>query len=224
MSSKPHYNVLIATPGMSFDSQYIHSILETTSFLSSNNIKWKFLNNYSSIVSVARELTLKDGLVDSSSPGNGEYTYDKIFWIDSDISWELKDFIKILNSKKDVTTGVYPVVFKNKAAIVKDRDVDYTLMSPEEIYELNGSMQKIWASGMGFMCLKSGIVEKLEKPWFWNPYIKFLDKDGNPFDRRNASEDIGFCSKINDAGFEIWMDSSVIVKHHKSVGFEIARP
>jgi hypothetical protein len=221
MADKPHYNVLIATPGLNFANAYVRSLIETTAFLSSKNISWKFLNHYSSLVAVAREMTLNDSQPDSQYVGNGQYTYDKIFWIDSDIQWEVEDFLKILSHDKDVISGVYPVVFKNKAAILKEKTFNFDLMSPAHFESNLTEPERIWACGMGFMCMRSGIVESIEKPWFWHPYIEMNDADGNIINRRNPSEDIAFCEKINQAGFEIWMDPTVKLKHFKDIGFEI---
>ena len=105
-----HVNVLIATPGRSMEAEYVKSLVETINYLSSNNITFRYLNQYSPQVNMAREATIMDSrYLDAfnKSPVLGQVTYDKIIWIDSDISWDVKDFMSIYNSEKDITSGVY---------------------------------------------------------------------------------------------------------------------
>jgi hypothetical protein len=91
----PHYNVIICTPGSSMVNSYTSSLLNTIDVLNKNGISWKYQNEYTSIVATAREGTIADTMnfqVNTNKPGLGKYTYDKIFMIDSDISWDPDDF------------------------------------------------------------------------------------------------------------------------------------
>ncbi len=107
---KPHYNVVITTPGNQMCSEYVTSLLNTVSVLNQHRISWIYQNKSSPIVSNAREATISGSIslqVDNSSPGNGEYTYDKIFMIDSDIVWEPNQFLNFLKMDVDIISGVY---------------------------------------------------------------------------------------------------------------------
>jgi len=53
-----HYNVLIATPGHSLVAGYVKSLLATIQVLEANNITWTYQNEYSSLVTNAREATI----------------------------------------------------------------------------------------------------------------------------------------------------------------------
>ena len=44
MMNKPHYNVLIATPGKMFHNAYIKSLVETTKWLHERGLTYKWLN------------------------------------------------------------------------------------------------------------------------------------------------------------------------------------
>jgi hypothetical protein len=88
---KPHVNVLLATPGRNMEAEYVKSLIQTISYLNQVGISYMFLNEYSSMVSTAREATaMGDQYLDpfNNSPVRGQVTYDKIFWIDSDIVWK----------------------------------------------------------------------------------------------------------------------------------------
>ena len=107
-----HYDVLIATPGHSLEAQYVKSLSETLAECNSRGVSYKWLNSYSSLVHNARETTITggDGFTLNpldKGPLGDSVTYNKIFWIDSDISWTPEDFFKIYDSEYDVTTGAY---------------------------------------------------------------------------------------------------------------------
>ena len=102
---KPHYHVVIATPGRMFHAEYVKSLVETMQTLVNKGLQVKFLNKYTSFVPTARELTAIDSWshdYSSREIGRGEFTYDKIFWIDSDIEWTVEDFMKLYESEHDV--------------------------------------------------------------------------------------------------------------------------
>ena len=162
-----HVNVLIATPGRSMEAEYVKSLVETINYLSSNNITFRYLNQYSPQVNMAREATIMDSrYLDAfnKSPVLGQVTYDKIIWIDSDISWDVKDFMSIYNSEKDITSGVYLNEYGIPMFSVEDQEYG------ENIKELlSGSEEfEITANGFGFIGMKSGVFESLKRPWFEN--------------------------------------------------------
>jgi hypothetical protein len=83
-----HYDVVIMTPGSSLVPEYVKSLVETTKELNARGISYHFISRYSSFVATARELTALDATThdfDATAPGKGEFTYKKLFWIDSDI-------------------------------------------------------------------------------------------------------------------------------------------
>ena len=90
----------LPTANVTDSSQYVKSLVETLAECEKRGISYKWLNNYSSLVHHARELTAsgsEDRILDpmQTKPGGNEITYNKIFWIDSDISWETEDFFKL---------------------------------------------------------------------------------------------------------------------------------
>ena len=73
--------------------------------------------------------------------------------------------------------------------------------------EVNGELRKVWSNGMGWMLVKKGVFEKTVFPWF-GPIITGLDFNG---------EDVSFQIRAKDAGFDSWVDTSIIVGHEKGV-------
>ena len=132
---KPHYNVIIATPGMDMDGGYVRSLTETIAELNNRNISNIWIGDHFSIVNLAREFTLDAGYlldeneIDYSTKGpiRDTVTYDKIFLIDSDISWTPDQFLKLYNSDKDVISGIYMTAMGEPTVYPKDADYFHTV-------------------------------------------------------------------------------------------------
>lgn len=222
---KPHYNVIIATPGNSFTPGYMRSILVTTTILNQEGLTWNFLNQGGSLVSMARESTI--GGVDTNNiemtePCSGDFTYDKIMWIDSDIEWSPKDFFTLYNSDKDIISGCY---------LMEDRHIPiYNQprggMMPEQLLYERKEPFKIAGAGFGFLCVKQGVFEKMPRPWFGPvPVPNYNEKTGERTeDFILVGEDLSWCTKAINCGFDIWVDPSVRVIHQKTFKLNWMQP
>ena len=222
---KPHYNVIIATPGNSFTPGYMRSILVTTTILNQEGLTWNFLNQGGSLVAMARESTI--GGVDTNNiemtePCSGDFTYDKIMWIDSDIEWSPKDFFTLYNSDKDIISGCY---------LMEDRHIPiYNQprggMMPEQLLYERKEPFKIAGAGFGFLCVKYGVFEKMPRPWFGPvPVPNYNEKTGERTeDFILIGEDLSWCTKAINCGFDIWVDPSVRVIHQKTFNLNWMQP
>lgn len=211
MPEVPHYNVVIATPGNSFTPGYMNSILMTIYALEREGLTWFFLNEGSSHVAVAREATIagkehwSDGQI--TKPRNGEFTYDKIFWIDSDIQWGAPDFGALYHSDKDIISGCY--LFPDRCTAVFTSIM--SRMMTEQDLRRQKEPFKAAGIGFGFVCIKSGVFEAIERPWF--SYLAPIEDYGVPM---ILGEDIAFCMNAKKAGFDIWVDPNVRLTHQKT--------
>jgi GT2 family glycosyltransferase len=208
--NKPHYDVLIATPGRSFEAEYVKSLVPTLQYLHENNISYRFVSQYSSTVSGAREATLMDDhFLDIFNDDIllGKATADKVFWIDSDMSWSVEDFKKIYESDKDIISGVYisdqgVPMFSINGTTVKSKELAKT----KDVVEVG-------EVGFGFVCMKSEIFSKIDRPWFSTVHRK-IEQDGQerliPY-----GEDYSLCIRAKQAGYKIFVDTSVRLGHHK---------
>ena len=213
---KQHYDVLIATPGRSMENEYVKSLVDTITYLSKVGISYKFLNEYSSQVNMAREATAMGSMfLDAFNTElvRGEVTYDKIIWIDSDISWDVNDFMKLYESDKDVVSGIY----------LNEKGVPMFSMLSEEIdmasMILSDNYFPVAATGFGFIAIKSGIFEKIQRPWFDLVFNKLVNEDGKEM-LIPLGEDYSWCNKARAAGFDIFIDPSVKLNHHKKISID----
>lgn len=210
-----HVNVVICTPGHSMMSSYVESLLATAQELNKRKITWAFSNKYSSHVADAREVTLSGTMqnnIHDSRPFEGNFTYDKLMWIDSDIAWSPDDFIKLYESDKNIISGAYLLASGDVVAYPTLMKSSYTIA---EVLKMDEPV-KIEGAGFGFICIKQGVFETMSRPWFQSVPITIVDeKTGKESTFPIMGEDISFCKRALDAGFDIWFDPKVQVQHHK---------
>jgi len=214
-----HYDILIATPGINFEVQYIKSLVKTLEECNKRGLTYKWLNNYSSLVHHARELTAsgsEDRILDpmQTKPGGNEITYNKIFWIDSDISWETEDFFKLYDSEDDIVSGIYLLAdgFQTSVHMFGENKS----ISPLEILNKKDKI-KVQSIGFGFVAIKSGVFEKIKRPWFSLQLVKVGESIDGEDVVDSIGEDISWCIKAKDAGFDCYLDPTVKVSHIKRV-------
>lgn len=208
-----HYNILIASPGTSFDASYVNSLAKTLHACANQRLTVHWMNGQSSLVHHARELTATGGgrelFAEDTAPCRG-IGYDTIVWIDSDISWTPDTFFRLVDSKYEVTTGAY---------LLTDGSTT--------VHGFNGSLHRdavkqmaepiqIQSCGFGFIAMKRGVFERMQRPWFNHEFQKVGEKDGKDI-IDCLGEDISWCVKAYRAGIQIWFDPKVLVTHHKTV-------
>lgn len=209
-----NYDVLIATPGSSFKPEYVASIVKTTTALNALDITYHFLNKYSSFVPSARELTATDTYSHNwktNQIGSGKYLYKKIIWIDSDIEWEPEDFLKIYNSELEIVSGLYQTSPGGIVAVNMPDSKGRPTKIDKVQFLLHWEPVEVGGVGFGFVGMKSGVFESMKRPWF---KIREVVWDDIEFPV-NMGEDYSWCEGAKEAGFKIWVDPEVKVKHHK---------
>lgn len=213
--NKPHVNILICTPGRMMEAEYVKSLVATLQYLDKEGISYLYLNEYSSQVNAAREATIMGSRFLSAwetQPVSGQITYDKIIWIDSDISWTVDDFMKLYNAQYDIVSGVY----------YNEEGVPLFSNSEEEVYFDFSTLRakkypfEIFAAGFGFIAMKNGVFESLPRPWFETVFQRIENEDGREM-YLPWGEDFSWCKKAKDAGYKIYLDPSIQVGHHKKI-------
>lgn len=215
---KPHFNVVITTPGNKMCAEYVKSLLATIQVFQENNISWFYQSEYASLITNAREATLTGSrFLEAANPcpGKGIYTYDKLFCIDSDIVWNPEHFLQLYSSDKDVISGIYFEAQGADAMVTKKRG-QYSLMNREEVNDLlqKKELVSVHGVGLGFVCLKSGVLESIKRPWFDLGKVKY-EENGIVYEIP-LGEDLNFCEKLLQSGYQIYVDPTVIVGHVKS--------
>ncbi len=127
----------------------------------------------------------------------------QLFMMDTDQIYPPDTLTKLMSHKKDIC-GVrvhrrYPPF--DPIFLRKDKDKGYWRISDEEMF--SGNLVEVDATGTGALLFNMEIFDKIEDPWF-----KFtIDSTGR------TGEDIYFCEKAKEMGFQIFVDTSIEVEH-----------
>lgn len=210
-------DVLIATPGHSAKMEYVKSLVATCAQLDSFGISYRFMSRYSSFVPTARELTALDSRAHDYSAGRvgGGVEYKKLFWIDSDIEWTVEDFMRLYNSDSDIVSGLYVLDTAGTVAVNYPNSDGLPTRVNKVEFLLHSEEVEVGGVGFGFVCVKSGVFEKMERPWF---LINRVRIDGVQV---NVGEDYSWCANAVRSGFKIFVDPLVKVGHHKETVYEV---
>ena len=205
-----HVNVIIATPGHSLMSSYVRSLVELIYRFANEGISWAWSSEYSSHVADAREMTLNgdnQNDIHERRPFKGNLTYDKIIWIDSDISFKSDDVMKLLKSDKDIVSGAYMLGSGEVTAYPEFLKPGYSV---QEVLKMEEPV-KVEGVGFGFLAVKQGVFESLTRPWFQSAMTTTHDGVAFPV----MGEDLSWCLRVREAGYEIWFDPTIRVTHQK---------
>jgi hypothetical protein len=143
--------------------------------------------------------------------------FDELIWIDGDVDFELDDIEKLRNSNKDIIAGVYP--FKGHPEMTFDPLYD----NQEIIFGDKGSVYQVHCVATGFLYTKRKVYETMVEnlqlplcntsfdcpayPWF-RPNI-WVENGNNYY----LGEDFSFCKYAQQSGFNIFIDSTIKLKH-----------
>jgi hypothetical protein len=138
---------------------------------------------------------------------------DLLFWIDADIAWAPKDFLRLVAAatmQYDVIGGTYPFKSDPPCIVVNTPD-------PEHL-EVNGHGNvRVKGLGLGFTCVKRAVMERLAATkgkitiqGIECPDMFRLDKRASG---EGLGEDIAFFEDLVSLGYKIWLDPSVQLDH-----------
>ena len=219
--------VIFCLPGRTYSREFLLSWSGLMSECLNRGIVPVMSQQYSSVVHFARTKCLGGDVLKGATqkPFQGQVDYDYIMWIDSDIVFNPAEFFKLLESPHDVTTGVYMMEDRKHYAVVKAWDEEYfrangsfKFVDQAELDAEDGRYVPVSYSGMGWMLIKSGVLETLSYPWFSTELQEFPDRgDGKGALVDMCSEDVALCRKLAQAGHRIIVDKTVRVGHQKTL-------
>jgi hypothetical protein len=117
-----------------------------------------------------------------------------LFFVDDDMILDTDTLERLIKHDKDIVGGVYMTKYEKQEPVVEFFDDK----RPEELF-------KCKAIGTGCLLIKTDVFRKLPQPWFkyeWYP---------NGMVKR--SHDWIFCEDARRAGYDIWADPTLNIKH-----------
>jgi len=216
----PHYNVVIATPGLVMQAQYVQSLMKTTAWLCEKGMTYTYLNKTSSFVPSAREKTATDSSAndwDATEIADGRFTYDWIVWIDSDIVWEPEVLERLMSHNLDVVSAIVPINAGGALSIMKLDAEGHPNQMTWKDFIMEDAPVEVDGVGFGMVAVRYGVFEGTSRPWF---HIRKARIPAVPF-TVNYGEDYSACLNMKDSGFKIWVDPFARVEHIKQVNLTV---
>lgn len=124
-----------------------------------------------------------------------------LLFIDSDMYFEPDAASRLLKRDKDIVGVHYNLRQLPPTSTVhmpKDTKANIVKEHPDGFLKCD-------AVGTGFLLIKTAVFEKLSHPWFfWG---------SNDKGEVTTGEDYWFCTKAREAGYYIWVDLTIPIKH-----------
>jgi hypothetical protein len=223
--------IVFALPGDNFSSKFLISWTATMSKL------WE-TRRYDIMISPAtgsyvpfvRMTTLGLDVLrgEDQKPFNGQH-FDVWITIDSDIVFTFEQIVNLIESTDEhpVVAGMYRMADLVNYAFVKDWDEAhfkekgvFQFITPEDIEKWKKETEfkyfPVVYSGMGFMAVKKEVFDKIKYPYFDSEILTIKREDGTVI-RDICSEDVSFCKKLTQAGYQIMVNTDIRVGHIKSL-------
>lgn len=148
----------------------------------------------------------------SQKPFEGKAEYDYAFWIDSNTIFTPKDVQKLIDLDKPISSGISG---SSMIAETLSSDTAQQKMMTSEEFEKKKEPFKVEFVGFNFLCVKKGVLESLEYPFFKPHCLNFskLADDGKTEKvcRVYTNDETSFCFDMKENGIDIVVDPSVIV-------------
>ncbi len=215
--------VLICVPcyGGNVSDKTLTSIFNLGKTLVRNNINHGLLTT-------ANESLISKGRSKMANFFINNTDYEYLFFLDADVGFNADDVLKLLNHKKELVCGAYPM----KTIPLK---WNFTLSEP---IKREGSLVAIEKIGIGFSLIHRSVFDKLTKKYgeelkyfpkeesighqitekeMFNSYHFFSElKEDNVY----LPEDLSFFTRVKKCGVQPWMDVSINLCHVGSHVFQ----
>lgn len=223
--------VIIAIPGNNFSSKFLINWTNTMINLwSSNKYDIAISAGTGSFVPFVRMQTLGlDSKKDiSQKPFNGD-KFDIWVTIDSDILFNAEQVLELIASTEQhpVVSGMYRLEDLESFAAIKSFDTSYYAKNGNYEYMKNETIEN-WKSetsmkfmpvcytGLGFFACTKEVLDKMTYPFFYGEQKNIVTDDGKVIVEM-TTEDMNFCRNIQNAGFEIFLNTDLRVGHTKPI-------
>ena len=125
---------------------------------------------------------------------------DYLLWLDTDIIMPQDTVKTLLSADKDIIGGIYYAKIKPYFPILRKEGIWEGKSWNYLVLEWENNLFKTDFIGFGCMLIKREVFEKVQRPWFEEKI------DG-------LSEDLYFCKKARETGYDIWATDVLNLKH-----------
>lgn len=185
-------SIMIAVPAMEMvNAEFAQHLAMAAAQLVAHGIKINCAFNIGSVITIARR-NLVDIFLKSE--------FDYIWWVDSDMKFPIDAPLKLLARNKDIVGCNYrrrrfpnPNFTAMMGATGKFTEFQTTDNSP--------AMEMCDVLPHGMVLVKREVYEKIPQPHYIQDYVPSLNLE--------IGEDIYFCQKAREHGYEVWCDQEL---------------
>jgi GT2 family glycosyltransferase len=214
--------IIFCLPGASYSGRFLQCwtnlLAELPKYKISYGLSQHYMCNIYHVRTKCLGASIERGV--DQKPFDGKLDYDYILWIDSDMVFEPEDLFKLLEHDKDVISGVYKMSDDVNYATVETMDDEffaqnmyYQFLQREDVKHKNKKLFRVDYTGMGWMLVKRGVIEKMKYPWFYPRKKEWKARGWSEF----VWDDVEFCMRVRELGHDIWIDPNIIIGHEKMV-------
>jgi hypothetical protein len=134
------------------------------------------------------------------------------------MEWQAQGIIRLLSHERDIVGALAPLGYEQKTCCgnyVKHEGrrkiAYYTIQGLIDEERDDAGLVPVDFTGFGFLAIRKGVMEAMRYPWF-KYYVH--DHDGIEV---GTSEDIGWCCRVKELGYQVYVDPDVRVGHKKEI-------
>ena len=208
--------IIFCIPGKQFNSRFLLNWSELLLKCLLNNYRPILCQENDRNIYIQRNKCLGANILTddkTQKPFQGEVEYDYLVWIDPNVIFKFEDLEKLLNSQYDVTSGIYILDTNNDITnVVKKFDYEFykkngtfNFLSYDNIIKIDKTDNRYFETeftDLGFICMKKGVTEKIEYPWF----------EPHPTEGEIVNlftDSYSYCKKLKNKGIKIMVDSNI---------------
>ena len=219
-------SVVFALQGEKFSQRFMQCWMEVFTYCFTNGIR-PFMSFSGDTNPVQMRNSILGGSMTNGMeqrPFMGKLDYDYIMWISSDTLFKLDDFKKMMENieKHDIVSGISRSNSLNDFEVIRNMDISEIKENGKYVYLTNDHVKEAESSpvitadyvDLNFMMMKQGVMETMQYPWFTLSTCTLI-KDKTTF-IEHYSPEMSFCQSLKKKGFQIMVDTSVVVGREKN--------
>jgi len=85
----------------------------------------------------------------------------------------------------------------------------------------NNGLIEVFSVGFGFMKVRYGVYESLQRPIYFQTDYTWQMPDGSVIAGKQISEDGSFCQRVRESGRSVYVDPQIVVGHFKRIPIDM---
>lgn len=211
----------IATYDGKMHSETVKGLMQTAHFCAKHNIGISVeVRSHDAFIGKARSVIAEKFLASG---------FNDLLFIDADVGFSVHEVIKVCKAEVDIAVGLYRMKVEGDD---EEKQVKYPALmcDPIERDAKNPFLIKLQYGPAGFMRIRRPVLEAMMKKWPTEYWIDDLGPNhsgkvhdffpAGRFGNNFTGEDISFCNRARECGFDIWAVQGLNLQHFGDKGWK----